>query len=135
MVKTTLAAIAAAALLTLAGCDSMGMKHDGAAAAPAPAMMAGGMLVAPGGMTLYTFDKDSANSGASACNGPCATAWPPLPAQASDAPHGDYTIVTRQDGSRQWAYKGWPLYTYSKDAKAGDATGDKFKDVWHVVKN
>ena len=132
MLKSTLAAIAAATLLTLAGCDSMGGKST---AAPAPAMSSNGMLVAPSGMTLYTFDKDTANSGASACNGPCATLWPPLTAQASDTARGDYTVITRQDGSRQWAYKGWPLYTYSKDTKAGDATGDKFKDIWHVVKN
>jgi predicted lipoprotein with Yx(FWY)xxD motif len=133
MFKKTLAAVAAAALLTLAGCDSMGMKP--AMATPAPAMAMNGMLVAPSGMTVYTFDKDTAGSGASACNGPCATLWPPLVAQADAAPTGDYTVVTRADGSRQWAYKGWPLYTYSKDTKAGDATGDKFKDVWHIVKS
>jgi hypothetical protein len=84
--------------------------------------------------TLYTFDKDAANSGKSTCNGPCATAWPPLAAQASDAPSGDYTIITRDDGSKQWAYKGQPLYTFSKDAKSGDTTGDNFKNVWHVIK-
>jgi predicted lipoprotein with Yx(FWY)xxD motif len=136
MFKKTLAAAAAAAatLFVIAGCDSMGMKSASAAPA-APAMMTGGMLVAPSGMTLYTFDKDTANSGASACNGPCAQLWPPLMAQASDTPGGDYTIVTRADGGKQWAYKGWPLYSYAKDAKAGDAAGDKFKDVWHVVKN
>ena len=134
MFKITLAATAAAVVLAIAGCDSM--KTASAPAAPAaPAMMSGGMLVAPGGATLYTFDKDTANNGASACNGPCAQLWPPLSAQAGDTPHGDYSIVTRADGSRQWAYKGWPLYTYAKDAKAGDATGDKFKDVWHVVRN
>ena len=134
MFKKTLAAAAAAALLVIAGCDSMGMKS--ASAAPAdPATVSGGVLVAPSGMTLYTFDKDTANSGASACNGPCAQLWPPLAAQAGDTAHGDWTIVTRADGTRQWAYKGWPLYAYSKDAKAGDASGDKFKDVWHVVKS
>ena len=134
MFKITLAATAAAVLLAIAGCDSM--KTASAPAAPAaPAMMSGGTLVAPSGATLYTFDKDTANSGASACNGPCAQLWPPLAARAGDTPQGDYSIVTRADGSRQWAYKGWPLYTYSKDAKAGDATGDKFKDVWHVVRN
>src|SRR5664279_98069 len=74
----------------------------------APAAPVNGVLASPAGATLYTFDKDAANSGKSACNGPCAMAWPPLAAQPSDAPNGDYTIFTRDDGSRQWAYKGWP---------------------------
>ena len=100
----------------------------------APAEPANGVLATPSGATVYTFDKDAAGSGKSACNGPCAQAWPPVAAQASDAASGDWTVVTRDDGSKQWAYKGWPLYTYAKDAKPGDTSGDKFKDVWHVVK-
>ncbi len=117
-----LALAASAALVFLAG----------AAHADAPAKMASGVLVAPSGMTLYVFDKDA--GGKSMCNGPCATNWPPLMAAADDKPMGDYSIVTRDDGSRQWAYKGKPVYTFKSDAKAGDRTGDNFKDVWHVIK-
>ena len=105
-----------------------------AVAADAPAKMAGGTLVAANGMTLYTFDNDKAGSGKSVCNGPCAGLWPPLMASSTDQPTGDYSVVTRDDGSRQLAYKGKPLYFYKADQKAGDRTGDKFKDVWHVVK-
>ena len=103
-------------------------------AAGAPAAPTNGVLATPSGATVYTFDKDTVGSGKSACNGPCAQAWPPVAAQASDAASGDWTIVTRDDGSKQWAYKGAPIYTFSKDAKPGDTTGDKFKDVWHVIK-
>ena len=103
-------------------------------AAGAPAAPTNGVLATPSGATVYTFDKDAVGSGKSACNGPCAQAWPPVAAQASDAASGDWTIVTRDDGSKQWAYKGAPIYTFSKDAKPGDTTGDKFKDVWHVIK-
>ncbi|HEY4066168.1 MAG TPA: hypothetical protein VGM74_04670, partial [Burkholderiaceae bacterium] len=49
----------------------------------APAMMSGGALVAPSGMTLYTFDKD-VDAGKSSCNGPCAGLWPPLMATSTD---------------------------------------------------
>ncbi|MBU4609257.1 hypothetical protein IMZ29_01430 [Achromobacter sp. GG226] len=114
-----------AAALALAG-------HAAYAAVPAKA--AGGMLVDADGMTLYTFDKDVANSGKSTCNGPCADLWPPLAASATAAPEGDYTVVTRDDGTKQWAHKGLPLYRYKSDAKPGDKTGDGFKSVWHVVK-
>ena len=105
-----------------------------AIAADAPAIMTGGVLVAANGMTLYTFDNDKAGSGKSVCNGPCAGLWPPLMAGATDQPSGDYSVVTRDDGTRQVAYKGKPLYFYKADQKAGDRTGDNFKDVWHIVK-
>lgn len=103
-----------------------------AVAADAPAKMSGGALVAANGMTLYTFDADKAGSGKSACNGPCAGLWPPL--LAADQPSGEYSVVTRDDGARQLAYKGKPLYFYKADQKAGDRTGDNFKDVWHIIK-
>ena len=103
-------------------------------AAGAPAAPMNGVLATSAGATVYTFDKDTAGSGKSACNGPCAQLWPPVAAQASDSASGDWSIVTRDDGSKQWAYKGAPIYTFSKDAKPGDTTGDKFKDIWHVIK-
>jgi len=95
---------------------------------------ADGALVGANGMTLYTFDKDTAGNGKSVCNGGCATNWPPFMAADSDKPSGDFTIVTRDDGKKQWAAKGWPLYYWAKDSKPGDATGDNFRDVWHVAK-
>ncbi|HEY4066311.1 MAG TPA: hypothetical protein VGM74_05390, partial [Burkholderiaceae bacterium] len=46
---------------------------------------------------------------------------------------GAYSIIKRDDGSMQWAYKGKPVYTYKPDQKAGDRTGDNFKDNWHII--
>jgi predicted lipoprotein with Yx(FWY)xxD motif len=100
----------------------------------APAKMADGMLVGSNGMTLYTFDKDAAGSGKSVCNGPCAGNWPPLMAMDSDKPTGDYSIVVRDDGKKQWAFKGKPLYFWVKDQKPGDKTGDGVNNVWRVAK-
>ena len=122
MIKTILAPIS----LALVACAAL--------AASVPAAPVNGVLATSAGATLYTFDKDVAGSGKSACNGGCATNWPPLAAQASDAASGDWSIVTRDDGSKQWAYKGSPLYTYAKDAKAGDTTGDGKGNVWHLAK-
>ena len=86
---------------TLAACSSMG-------GTAAPAMMSGDVLTGSNGMTLYTFDKDAA--GKSMCNGPCATNWPPLYAKDGDVASGNYSIITRDDGKKQWALKGKPLY-------------------------
>jgi len=93
-----------------------------------------GVMIDGAGMTLYTFDKDPAGAGKSACNGPCANNWPAFAAGPDDKPSGDWTIVTRNDGSKQWAFKGRPLYTFIKDQKPGDKAGDGFLKVWHVVK-
>ena len=92
----------------------------------------GPALVDMKGMTLYTFDRDAGEK--SACNGQCATNWPPLMAAADAKASGEWTIVTREDGGKQWAYKGKPLYGWSKDTKAGDTTGDNVNNVWHVAK-
>ena len=111
----------------LGGCASM-------YASASPAKTADGVLVGPNQMTLYTFDRDVAGSGKSVCNGPCAANWPPFMASASDKAAGDYSIVTRDDGGKQWAFKGKPLYYWAKDSKPGDKTGDGFNNVWHVAK-
>ena len=108
-----------------------------AAQAAAPAMTAetakGPALVDAKSMTLYTFDKDM--GGKSMCNGPCAANWPALMAASGSAASGDWTMVTRDDGTMQWAYKGKPLYTFAKDTKPGDITGDGFLNgAWHIAK-
>ena len=127
MVKTLCLAASAVVLFT-AGCSSMTTTPA------APAMLSNGALVAPNGMTLYTFDKDTAGSGKSVCNGACATNWPPLMATDLDKPAGDYSVVTRDDGKKQWALKGKPLYYWVKDTKPGDRTGDGVLGAWHTAK-
>lgn len=92
-----------------------------------------GILVNGAGMTVYTFDKDVAASGKSACNGPCADNWPAVPAPAEVA--APYSVLTRDDGAKQLAYQGKPLYLYKADQKPGERHGDNFKNLWHVVKD
>lgn len=112
----------------LAACAGQGMRAE------SPASVADGVLVGANGMTLYTFDKDAAGSGKSMCNGPCAGNWPPLFAMDGAMAAGDYSVIRRDDGKQQWAFKGKPLYYWIKDSKAGDRTGDGFNNVWHVAK-
>ena len=113
--------------LALAACAST-MSPD------VPVKAADGVLVGPNGMALYTFDRDTAGSGKSMCNGACAANWPPLMAQASAGSKGDWSVVTRDDGTRQWAYKGKPVYYWAKDAKVGDRSGDGVNNVWHLAR-
>jgi predicted lipoprotein with Yx(FWY)xxD motif len=47
---------------------------------------------------------------------------------------GAWSIVTRDDGSKQWALKGMPVYYWAKDTKPGDRTGDGVNNVWRLAK-
>jgi len=125
MIRALRSPLAALAVLAISSYAATGM-------AQAPAKMMDGVLTNAAGMTLYTFDKDE--GGKSACNGPCAANWPPLMATGEAKASGDWTIVTRDDGAKQWAYKGKPVYLWAKDQKPGDKTGDGVNSVWHVVK-
>ena len=134
--KTRHLAIAASltAALLLAACASEG--GAGMAGQPMPTMSAkstaGAVLTDQKGMTLYTYDEDT--PGNVDCTGMCASAWPPLYAQADAAPSGHFSVVTRPNGSKQWAKDGKPLYTYEDDKKAGDIKGDGLEGAWHIVR-
>lgn len=84
------------------------------------------------GKTLYTFDKDTV-PGKSACVGECVAAWPPLQVSPQAQPMGDWSVITRDDGTLQWALKGKPLYTFAKDENAGEAKGANAADLWRTA--
>jgi predicted lipoprotein with Yx(FWY)xxD motif len=122
------------------------------AASSAPSAAAGGAVVktatvgdkgtlvvaSSNGMTVYTFTKDTKDSGKSACSGDCAGTWPPLTVAAGTTPTGDTGVtgklatITRDDGSVQVTYNGLPLYFFSGDKKVGDANG--IYTNWQAVK-
>jgi predicted lipoprotein with Yx(FWY)xxD motif len=119
----------------LLGISILGCANAQTAAPAVPAAVAetakGKTLVDAKGMTLYTFDKDA--PGKSVCNGTCAQNWPPLTATSTSG-QANWSVVVRDDGSKQWAYMGKPLYTWAKDSKPGDTTGDGFmNNQWHVA--
>jgi predicted lipoprotein with Yx(FWY)xxD motif len=84
----------------------------------------------PGGQRLYFYDLDK--NGSSACNKGCDGAWTPVYAPPNSVPKGLWTVIVRDDGSRQWAYKGRPLYTLYHDDPAAPA-GDGQGGVWHIL--
>ena len=66
--------------------------------------------------------------GTDACGGPCDDVWVPFAADSEDQPSGYWSIMTRDDGTRQWAYQGYALYTHTSDKKPGDMLGrDEFE--------
>jgi predicted lipoprotein with Yx(FWY)xxD motif len=87
------------------------------------------------GKTLYYFTKDTA--GTSACTGSCLATWPAFSADPVTAPSvlkpSDFSAVSRADGTKQTAFMGRPLYSYSGDAKPGDVNGQGFGGFWYVA--
>jgi predicted lipoprotein with Yx(FWY)xxD motif len=98
----------------------------------------GQALVDGQGRALYLFTDDTQNGTASACTGSCATTWPPLASQGSPQA-GDgvdatkLATITRDDGTMQVTYNGWPLYTFSGDTTPGSATGQGMNGKWYLV--
>lgn len=80
-------------------------------------------LVNQEGMTLYGFSGDLMQDGQTCSDSGCAPNWEPLYAPSLAAPTGDFSVVRRADGTRQWAYKTQPLFTYRDDRLPGDVKG------------
>jgi predicted lipoprotein with Yx(FWY)xxD motif len=91
-----------------------------------------GYLTDAAGRPLYTFAGDTM-VGMSHCVGPCAQAWPPLPAPADAKPIGAWTPIWRDDGAVQWTYRDKPLYTYAKDARGAAPAGEAHAE-WRLAR-
>jgi len=90
----------------------------------------GQYLADANGNALYTYGADS--TGVSNCTGSCLYSWPIYQAPTSTNLPINVTIITRSDGSKQYAYKGMPLYTFTSDT-SGQVTGDGVSN-FHVAK-
>jgi predicted lipoprotein with Yx(FWY)xxD motif len=130
MIKSAITITTMVVVFLVAGCATptiatgdLGKTHETAV---------GRVLVDSKGMTLYTYDKDA--PGKSNCTGMCAVFWPPAEAAPGATASGNFTLVDRGKGSRQWAYKRMLLYGYIRDENPGDVAGDGADGVWHVVR-
>jgi predicted lipoprotein with Yx(FWY)xxD motif len=131
------ASSAAASSAPASSAPASGGSASGAAAATAEGLKTatiGGVTVLTNakGFTLYSFAPDTATK--SACNGACATAWPPQAATATAK--SPYTTIKRSDGTTQLVFSGHPLYTFTGDTSPGTASGNgvnAFGGLWHEV--
>jgi predicted lipoprotein with Yx(FWY)xxD motif len=132
MTKLTSLVAASVVLGLAAGCSTPPQPTADALHPLPPAFFGNGLLVSPTGMTLYTHDQDA--QGAGACAADCTQTWAPFVPADADKPYGDFTILARDDGGRQWAYKGRPVYLCKLDHVMGDVAGDKRDKAWHAVR-
>jgi predicted lipoprotein with Yx(FWY)xxD motif len=73
--------------------------------------------------------RESKAIGAKGCVDECLKKWEPIAAPDDAQPSGLWQIYTRADGTRQWAYKGAALYTYSADKNLGDNYGNNLHEI------
>ena len=80
-------------------------------------------------LPLYVFKGEPA--GRSLCDRDCTAVWPIVRAESSDKPQGFWTVVKRDDGRLQWAYKNSPVYTYFED-RPNEARGVGKSMDWYL---
>lgn len=138
--------VIAAAVIALSTGHALANGHGGggeapaapkAEAVPAPARYVltkqGHKLVDLKGMTLYFYARDTSGK-TSSCDGKCAEAWIPLAAPANAQATGDFTPITRNDGSKMWAFRYRPLYTSVADKAPGEANGTATTLQWRIAR-
>ncbi|MEM1127555.1 MAG: hypothetical protein AAGI71_12955 [Bacteroidota bacterium] len=132
--------------LGLSACDLLGADDneddDGAQVRLAVSETLGTILTDAQGRSLYFFANDA--DGLSTCVGGCADAWPSFHAERldgldADLQATDFGTITRDDGTPQTTYKGWPLYYFAPDGDgvvepAGGVLGEGLGSVWYVAK-
>lgn len=107
-----------------------------AAALTAASSPLGEIITDEAGYTVYTFTRDTPNSGISNCYDDCAMTWPAVSASstsAADGVTGEVGSITRTDGTTQLTINGWPIYRFAKDAAPGQVNGQGVKDAWYVL--
>jgi len=99
----------------------------------------GPILVSGDGLPLYIYNQDTQNGDSSACTDEtCTTNWSPLTTEgtASAGPGAIQSLlgtITREDGTTQVTYNGWPLYTYSGDTSSDTTNGQGAEPGWTLV--
>lgn len=99
----------------------------------------GNFLVDDQGRTIYVFANDTQNSGTSACtDAACTSQWMPVvvtgtPTAGTGVDATMLGTITRDDGTMQATYNGWPLYYYSGDTAPGDINGQGMESLWFLV--
>jgi predicted lipoprotein with Yx(FWY)xxD motif len=138
-----MAGLAIGMLLTITSC-SKSSNNNTPPPPPAPKMEVqltnnaqfGNIITDSNGRSLYFFSNDAGDT--STCYGGCSTEWPTFYSKnltlSTGLKSSDFATITRNDGSKQTTFKGWPLYYFAKDAVAGDVKGDPIGRIWFVAK-
>ena len=106
----------------------------------------GGLLETANGRTIYARERGNGgvdavyrgdrgrmsigqSLGTAACDAVCEKTWKPLLASADSKPTGYWGVYDRADGTKQWSYYGYALYTYDGDKDMSSV--EVYDDVDH----
>ena len=81
--------------------------------------MWGGRNSHSGFRSAYADGKASRLRG---CDAKCLTIWHPFKAPQDAQASGYWEVASLSDGSKQWIYRGYALYTYTGDKKPETST-------------
>lgn len=91
-------------------------------------------------MTVYHLVSNPNKVQRETCDATCVQEnWTPMLVDPGVEPMGNWTVLEKEDGTRQWKYLGYPVYTHKHDKIPGDINGDKFgtgagiRDGWNVI--
>lgn len=98
----------------------------------------GQVLADSAGYSIYVFANDTQNSGTSSSAGDCLVEWQPLltggdPVAGESVDAAMLGTITRDNGTAQVTYNGWPLYHYVGDTAPGEANGQGMGGVWFLL--
>jgi predicted lipoprotein with Yx(FWY)xxD motif len=141
----SLAAVAAASLLTLSACGSGSGSSTASSGGPSSPSSASGALhvastslgrvvVDDQGMTVYMLTAD--HGGTSTCSASCLTYWPPVTASKGSGVTATVGSTATTTGGTTATVGGWPVYTFIQDQKPGDVNGEgttTFGGTWYAV--
>jgi len=85
----------------------------------------------PGNQRLYTYDLDTPLR--SACKGECEATWSPVTAAPTARALVQWSVIRRDDGQGQWAYRGKPVYTMLNDPPYAPKGDGKEYGKWHLL--
>lgn len=110
---------------------ALGLLATMAGACSAQVKWLEGVLTDEAGVPLFVSEAEPPN--VSQCHGACLNLWLPYKAPPDARPQGELTLVKRDDGITQWAFRGKPLYHWFNFEKPLDGQGMRGGN-WHIVK-
>lgn len=93
-------------------------------------MFQGRLLTTDTGASVYSYDRDTPAK--SSCVGACLVDWEPILAPDTAVAHGEWAVIERPGGRKQWTFRGKPLYRYLQDSKERAYDGSDIPG-WHNV--
>ena len=110
--------------------EAIGPAPDAPPAFVVRTVATGRLLTTDVGFSVYASDGDTLNK--SNCVASCLKEWRPIAAPQTALTRGDWGIIERSPGIKQWTFRGRPLYTRISESRSRSLEGSDVPG-WHNV--